>query len=97
MEPALAGGLRGRDESEEVGHHLVAVADDMGAVAELVQEHGVMQGPVVAVTPEIRELHHDLVVVPLRAPADRDGRSRHGRALYSRLLSSNSCNAFWTS
>jgi hypothetical protein len=63
-------GLRVRDEPKEVCDDRLLVADDEGTVCEFVDEHGVVQGPVAVVTPEIRQCRHDLIITVLRAARD---------------------------
>jgi hypothetical protein len=63
-------GLRVRDEPKEIGDDCRLVSDDEGTVSELVDEHGMMQGPIPVVTPEIRQFRDDLIIVRLRAAYD---------------------------
>jgi hypothetical protein len=62
--------LRVRDKTEEIRHDFLLIPDDEGTVSEFVDEHGVMQGPIAVVTPEIRQFRDDLIVVMLRAARD---------------------------
>src|SRR5262245_24294094 len=55
----------GRDEAEEVRDDLLALANDVSAVAELVEKHRVMLGAHAVVAPERGQLRHDLVVIAL--------------------------------
>jgi hypothetical protein len=63
-------GLRVRDHTKEIGDDCLLVPDDEGTVAELVDEHGVMQGPMPVVAPETRQFRHDLIIVMLCAARD---------------------------
>jgi hypothetical protein len=60
-------GLRVRDKTKEIGDDFLLVSDDTGTVPEFVDEHGVIQGSISVVTPEIRQFGHDLIIVMLRA------------------------------
>jgi hypothetical protein len=63
-------GLRVRDETKEIGDDFRLVPDDEGTVSEFVDEHGVMQGAIPVVTPEIRQFRYDLIIVRLCAARD---------------------------
>jgi hypothetical protein len=71
----IANGLRLRDEAKEIRDDLLMVTNDIGRVAEFVDVHWVMQRPVPVVTPEVRELRHDLIIVGLGAPRDVHARN----------------------
>jgi hypothetical protein len=81
-------GSRVCDETKEIGDDFLLVPDDEGTVSEFVDEHGVMQGPITVVTPEIRQFRHDLIIVVLRAARDV-----HVRLTPPSMTASTQCSA----
>jgi hypothetical protein len=66
----IGGRLRLREEAEEISRHTVSIFDDIGRVAELVHEHGMVDAQGAVAFPEVLNLGNDLIAVSLGTVPD---------------------------